>query len=1253
MRPTLVVPVSLDALVVTQAVLDEDTFRIWRESYTALDNFSSPDPGEGENQIGDPKLNGKGVHLHWTLPRGLRHGIQDQMTGELTFPLVPNRWLLTRFSGTNPRKAKSWVIESDCPHSIWSEDAKNGGHDLAYSTDHVIGEATRTAWAASRDPYRNNASPTTVALGTYRVPIGMAFDAQAAGSWKERAATDPLFLTAIGAGNPYFPSYTPHNSNIFSFIDDLADVPAADTLGYHVVGWYSNPSADVLATLPSGFTYPELLERLEWLDPRLTGNPTQDAKVTPATRSLYSGNALTVKWDPKSAPQSPLRQVRNGGALDAAIGNTTEDAFAALAGRAMNGVAPLDPAEMQLLRAFLHGVLPLADQSGGDALVQRSIRSSWFDASGGGYHWTLTPPPSPDGAPRTIVAPNWLDRLNDTQRALDEKLGELASAQWRLNALWLKRGQYDWVDPEEDGTPDPDEMDAELDPEQPGLAHTVRRLTIEARDLANAVPQPDPSSTHATAHAAMQAGIGSFAQARKIPEGANLKAIPKTPFWQPNNPVVALSGIQPSSDVIGDDEPLPVRAVDDHGSSLITRVTVSGKAITATPGQGAMPGFPNNAALPDTVLALLAEYFLLDPGNAAALAAAAKVSADAVTAILTAHKPSDYTGTLPAVGLQAWTQPWEPLFMEWKTRYLPIPYLVDKQRCWTFDGTDYRFTPGKAEIPDPDEPVVIKGISGLSPHPRSMFAARLEKFVTDHGTAEQREQLTKWIAAVGGWGFLAQEMTGFNDRLAARDPRAFRRPVAADPDERHIAELAGYPDAATSDGLPLRYRGRISTVPYLPGGDDAPFHETRQGQIYFEQLFLYDKFGRVLDVVNSDPKYAGLFDYKNFPVVVDDAFAADTKLDPDIESIAQLPPRLLQPARLDFDLLDGMTGTRIVGTDAEANPIGGWLLPNHLDHSLLLYDPAGGLLGTYRLLTTGGYWEPPPDATLTTLEQLAVRAPVVAGLIGSPQLANADNFTEFLDVIDQTLWSIDPLGARPDHNLSVLIGRPLALVQAQLRLRLDGVPIFPTGWGATLKLPEPEFTKHDFAVRLGDQWARDDGLVGYFTTDTHGAYRFDHFNSVAVPDGKQHYANQIGPLGPSTSPSATNYLQLTFAATTPTKLLLLMDPHAKVHAVTGITPTAEISIPPGHIQAPLDHIEALFHIGPLVTVPGTDKSIAFPQPSEKHGTWTWLQPAPKNTWIPHSLAPVVPDAQFPNAPTTVMDGLLRFTTNLDDPKQDH
>ncbi|MCL9794754.1 hypothetical protein MXD58_010635, partial [Frankia sp. AgKG'84/4] len=386
-RPALVVPVDLDVLVVTPALRGRDAFRTWQHTYLALDDYLSPEPDGADRQNNDPVHSHTGVHLHWTLPRGLRHGVQDPATGEISYPLVPNRWLVVRFSGTGTRRARAWVIESDCP---CSPRAQNDGHDIAHSSPYLVDAATLRAWQASPDPYRN-----TMDSDVGQVQLGLAFGHTDTG-WTERAGGDPLFVTAMATGDPYFTTYTPHNINVFSFLDDLADVTSATALGYRVIGWYSDPDADVLASRPPGTSYADQLAHLGWRDPRLTGEDGHDAAVSPISRSLYAGTALAVEWDPaaSAAPvPDPLDTIQDNGALSVALGNTTEDAFTALAGQALHaGGAPPSAPDMALLRAFLHDLLAVAEEKGGDERVRRQVHDASFAAWPGGHRWTVTPP---------------------------------------------------------------------------------------------------------------------------------------------------------------------------------------------------------------------------------------------------------------------------------------------------------------------------------------------------------------------------------------------------------------------------------------------------------------------------------------------------------------------------------------------------------------------------------------------------------------------------------------------------------------------------------------------------------------------------------------------------------------------------------------------------------------------------------------------------------------------------------------------
>jgi hypothetical protein len=319
----------------------------------------------------------------------------------------------------------------------------------------------------------------------------------------------------------------------------------------------------------AGASYADHLTHLGWQDPRLTGDPDQDGAVFPATRSLYCGTALTIPWDPNatSAPSpDPLDAIADSGELNVAVGNTTEDAFTALAGRALHatGASP-SRADLQLLRAFLHNVLDVADDKGGDARVRRHIHDASFGATADDAT-AAESTAAHDAAPAPFVPPPWLATLNDDQHRLDEQLGELYIHQWRLNALWLKCRLADELSPRPGDAPDPDRMRQELDPDRDGsLAHTVRAMTAQVRELSARVPQPDDSS-HAGDQDALLAAINLFAPARGLSGGATLKAVPRHPYWQPNNPMVSVAGLLPPADTVRDQQ-VPVRPLTDDDTS--------------------------------------------------------------------------------------------------------------------------------------------------------------------------------------------------------------------------------------------------------------------------------------------------------------------------------------------------------------------------------------------------------------------------------------------------------------------------------------------------------------------------------------------------------------------------------------------------------------------------------------------------------------------------------------------------------------
>jgi hypothetical protein len=1223
-RP-LAVPVQLAALVVNDSVTARDDFRWWDFDYLALRDFRSPEPRAlADSTEVDPASN-TGIHLQWTLPDALRHAGSDPDAGRSQYPLVPNRWLVVRVHGDSRRSATAWVVESDCPMTDEVTTVSSEKTSM-----YLVDQDLVRAWQAGADAIRRavDVGPDSEPVRVAR--IGVSFPLE---TWRERAR-QPMFLSAVAPSNPLFASYYAHNKGVFSFHDDLAGIDQA-TLSYFVFGWYSDPAGDVLA---AAVPFAQRLAQLRWT----VGDDTEKTAA-----SVYHGAALSIGWARTGpAPHGdPLQEIRSSGALNVGIGNTTVDAFTALIEAQL-----ADPAKAKLLRAFQYDFLQQLNQPNGDALLDEKIRQAWFDSEAGGYGWTIVADKShgTTAVPLTDDEQRWLHQLNADQAALDSALARLRSLQWQLHNLWLKQGYL--ADPVNAvGVPDPDAVRdavaAQLDPNDPGsvTAQLVAQFDV-VRDLRTTVPVP---SAAANAQTALQEGIERFARLKQLDPAKTLKARAAPRYWRANNPVVVVSGVQPPQAATSDAD-LRVRGI----GQLVTGFSVPDGTVDTASVAPIVGQLPCLAVLPAAAEPLLREFLLLDPGNAAAIARfTGRQLSDVLEAMTTR---AGHVGVLPAMDLTAWRQPWQPMFLEWSTTYVPLPSGASAP--WTFDGTDYRLLPGAASEPDTSREV--GGISLLSPHTSTVFRARLDAFVEQFGSDNDLAHLDEWVRAVYGWRVLAQELTGFNETLSLRDLRAFRRPAGSDTVGTYpAAALAGYPDGTVPPrfALPPADQYPVTTVPLLAGGEAEPFHGLRGGQLHFTDLRLYDAFGRVLYVIQSGRDTA-LFDDRNFPMRIDDALMPEQRLILDVASVVQLRPRLLQHARLDIRLVDGRDDAKVYEMDPGVTPIAGWVLPNHVDRSLLLYAPDGTTLGEFRLVagTGGGHvggWLPLPGGA-ATLDDVTAAAPHLRTMLDAPGLRDEAGFLAFLAAIDETLWTTDPLGNRVDQNLSVLAGRPIALVRARLRFELAGDPIGDTGWAATVKPAPPDFLQFPFRIRLGDLPTRQDGVIGYFTgTD------YDVFHSTSTPATaeRQAYVRVIGPVG---DPAGDNYLRLTTRADDHVYVTVLADPRAAIHATTGVLPVKRLDIPQQFVDGALSHMEISFRTGPALTVvvPSPDReqhpspfarSVVHPLPAEQNGTWAWYErTSGAEPWAGYGLVQATPDARATTEPNCLREGVLQFTTDL-------
>lgn len=1150
MSGTLLVPVALDAMVVTRRAQGL-AFRRWRQSYTLLDTFNSPDApafDRNDDQFGvDPAH--AGVYLMWTLPDALRRGV-EQPDGTMRFPPLPNRWLVTRWSGGEQRKTRFWMVESD-----W------------------LGPGDGFAVSENRQA-RPRKLGRVVAIG----------------DWRESGG--PAFLTVESANGPLGLGYQPQAEDVLSLVDrDFDDVDPGQPLSYQVIGWHSRPQDDVLSWYRTvgGEADQDPLAALNW---RIDDGSSDQPGGTGPDRCLYHGMIHSVPWDPQA--DSPTARPAASD-IKIALGPTAADAVRALL---LPGLSD-DPGHRRhvstTLAAAVHGLLDAMDAPDGLHDLRETVHDSAFGATGGATRWEIefteearaVAAPGAPLSPPTSAEVAALATLNARQRAWEGAAAALSSLQRDLHELWWSLRYYqannlgDWGDI--DGF-DPDAAARQLDPATGGLAARVAAARERARQLTAARDQ---------ARQAAEAGLD---------KGRALRAVAQPRFRRTADPVLAMMG--------ANHDPMP------GGTALICRLPerilsafdVDGGRLTVqavTAGVEMPPLDPLPVA--DLLAPLLREAFLLDPGAIPALARITGLAAGDIAAVQ--PTPANPQGSPPAApGLRPWRAPWLPLYLEWEVEWHGLPYRrADGGTGWRFDGFEYLWTGGPGA-----EPVRIGG--------RSMLAAGASRLYTGAMRSAFGSELPESDC-------LAQSLEGLHSRLAVRDPAAHR---------------------VADDGVVSRLVDERWSIPLLSGDQAAvdTFEGIRSGHMRLTRLQLVDRFGQAVILLdgNNELEFRPYRAEQFIPQIPPAG-------QPRPERFVQLPPRLLQDARVDFVFM-AHDADRDAHEQPGDTPVCGWLLPNHVDHSLVVFSPTGAPLGLLRRGSVADgvplAWDTLPDSPAPTIASVAVVSSHLGAFLAGLEQGGAAAFAGLLDLLDLAYWSMDD-GARGDDGfVSTLIGRPVALVRAEIGITLAETPIPHPAWANALTRRPARFAAYDFPARLGDGDDRGDGLIGFFLDKA-----YDRLYSPNV-------RTATGWVAPGESAPLSLRCQGPQEPPPRREVTLLMEPHIPIHVQTGLLPVKEIRLSSRWIDPALKAMEVPLRSGPLLctwdwrtdgTDGATERVVRMPCPASTLGQWLWSQPTggPQEHWTHYAVEAAGQQPLFPPTPPTLNSGLLRLRGTVPNP----
>lgn len=1280
----IVVPIELKALLVNQPVINGTRFRRWTNHYEYLvNNMQSPTPEPFQDGGQDAK---PGIHLHWRLPQALTHGqegavlfgiyqnvaaivtslgqdavapalaaaftanglpafgntvsvgpakdgdtsnwlvidwangrkylvgikIGDQgkeylsvADANLAFPEVPNRWLISRFQpGMTKVDPKSWIIESD---------VLNAG----------------TSVASYLDPKSQNLSSAGVVCKIGKVEVLTA-------TWTDPGADQDMFLQAIGPGDVTFAAYAPAVENVFSFVDtDAAQLPENTPLTYVIVGWYANAEFDPLNNPLPEVAAQEFLTLMKSLHWDIAGVDDIDKYTGPiAEQSVYHGMVHSLVWQTSTMPSGQATEIPQdiANTVKVAIGNTSVEALTALIG-ATAGDQSID---LTLLEALQYGVIDAIDQVGGRTIVADKMRQARYATKSGGLNWDVVPSQQQGGALSSAPPPDLsayadgLATLNQQQQSLDEKMRELVALQWTLYARWWKNQNYNvlGLGP----TNPPDNMDTiaaalqESSSEYQALVASIQKLQQEISALySNGIV---PLASSATA-------IGNFASnGLQLPGSLVLKAANAPRYWQPRDPVILVSGVTDA----GNDNAFEL--VCRTAGQLITGLKIKGTTVTATGSAGFIPLPLANANLPPLVAALCQEAYFLDPGNAENIAKnlfKGNVQPADVTAAVAGGTWADAASSAPApVAVTSWKQPWMPLFLEWSIKFFPTcaqadqdsPWLFSRGE-WTFDGDDYDWN-GTAL----DESIMV-GYSGrtvLSSHAIVNFEGRLRDFINKSKQPRpDLEKLDALVKAMQSWGILSQSLSGLHEQFATRSIGQSWPPIG-DTAALIQDQYGVSPDPTKGD--------KDSDF----GPPPPTFFPQMGGFFVIDDIGIVDAFGQSISLMPANNNPTGGNASAFTPIRSRQVTPAKANIAVGDYTPAQFVKQafgLVQAAKLEMRWVDAGQDDAEVGLAAGANPVCGWLLPNHLDAAISVYDQPGKLLGELRAAPDRSLtWYPAPDSDTPITDPATIPnahlASVVTGLIAAQKAASA-TLDNFMQVIDETLWLVDPIAARSDANMSVLIGRPLAVLRMKVGLDLEGPAYADQSWAETFTGNDNGITGTGFALRLGSPAVREDGLIGYFSDE-----KYQTFNSVYYPAGLDRTSSYVQQIGGQ----AANYLSVVPKAASKV-VTLLMDPRGSVHGSTGILPVKEISLPPRFVDPALKNMEVTFRVGSLLTA---QQAILIPRLSEQNGQWSWIDHSSATDFQIEPIEFASPNAKLSTPAMMIRDGWLKFVSDLEGDK---
>jgi hypothetical protein len=1109
--PRVMVPVHLEALPVRAAGGSwADCGMLTPQTGATGISRSSLLPPPFQNLAGGRP---PGVYLHWGLPDGLTAGAAGSDASAPKFQAIPNRWLVLRVS-TSPsspsrRSARGWVLRSGdaVPTHIeldsFTEDGTNQGTTKQPLTALGHGDPGWAAYfdnvvdrLAFYDPLNDTPAPqgplAYLVCGWYTDPsldpLGSNmkslsdFDAQmaaygwelASGELHESASWSSHYITGVSMmGLPTVEAFNLRSGPVLAArIAPRMNLATASFV----------PPAPLIAN--AGATPAPLDSSGLPMD----GSYTTNGSWWP-TLTIYHGSVVAIAWPGTTLPGSSagLLSGEVGGPppaaqISVAVGNTLAETLGAVIAKTNNAANAADQA--RALEAFMSGALAELDQPDGAARVDLRLHADAFGSLPGlPTTEEISQPPIPSTTPMPSAPGSLAPGIFAHETSIIPEFKSPNAPFSTLRDTQMQAQQF-------------------VSPERASEA-TILEGNLSTAFASLGAPAPAPPSPSRT-----------ITVNRSGPR-----------FFYPSDPVFLVQNAVRSykhgyDGRFSEDNKLICRLTGFTVTELSSADAANPGARLSVAGEDVLERGVENGSVPPECEDLLRELVLLDPGSAYAAALANAVPNPAVLSLQVQNLQVEQTvwwatrdprvdqaplaassgiaGMLPSpIAVNPPAGPWTPLHLDWRIQFIPSPRGISD---WSLDEIDYY--PGSQTLPDPKDTtsgVTLSGRAHLTGGAPAAIASSVRLALAQAQAAGgagplQPDLVARFNSPMSQ--LLIGNLVSLTANLSPAVQGAIDRSTLAD-----IASTLENMDVLTgaTDNFRTRLRAGIpgdgkSTQPTITPGP-GPFLPIRAGFMRVLRLRLVDCFGQFVDLAGSsettvaDPQQ----------LIVSQPMQVPGRND-----ILAMPPRFTSPSRLTFRFQDAAGSGQDAG--AQVSPVCGFLVPNHLDGDLEFFDSTGNNLGTVRPDPQAGMvWENAPGqaSTLGTTPSAAIANTFLAGIgqglmdwgFADSSLGEAtreDALSALLRIVDSTLWSVDPYAHAGDEHLSLLIGHPVVVMRAVVRVEVSE-PVDLT-----------DVNKSRVPVRLGALTHWQDGLLGYFVNDD---YRTLYCADAAVAA----FARDVGP----------------------------------------------------------------------------------------------------------------------------------------------